>query len=341
MSQLGIQGIFQLLLGFWGSRLIYTGVSLGVFDQLSNEGKSAEELSSEIGTNPEALYRILRALSNYKLVDESEDHKFTLNEDGAFLRDDHPQSLRGATLLELCPEHTNTWNYLNQMATDGPEIPAFNIAYGMPVFDYLGTHPKYAATFGPAMTSLSKMEMEKVVEILKEGHYLVNADIICDIGGGYGFLLNGILEKAAKPDAKGIVGEIPAVINDIDSGNKEAAHRENLEFVEIDMFEEVVPADTYILKHILHDWPDEKCIQILKVARKAAKPGATIIVYENVITSPNVPSFAKLMDVHMMLMAGGRERTQEEFQSLYASTGWKLDRVVNVGNLSLVMGSTD
>lgn len=109
------------------------------------------------------------------------------------------------------------------------------------LFQVHGGNPEYAAIFGIEMTSMT----------LEEGNCLSNTEVLCDIGSGHGFLLNGILEKAAKPGAKGIVGELPLVINEIKSKHKDANLLKNLEFVETDMFKEDVPADAYFLKHIL------------------------------------------------------------------------------------------
>lgn len=150
-------------------------------------------------------------------------------------------------------------------------------------------------------------------------------DVICDIGGSSGYFLDVVLKTVAKPDAKGIVSDTATVIKDVESNGKAAALLKTLSVAEVDMFKNAVPADVYFVKHILHDWPDNKCIEILTLAKEAAKPGAKFIACEVVIPEPNVPGLSEVLDMQMMLMCCGRQRTEEEFKKLYETSGWKLE----------------
>lgn len=334
--------IFQLIEGLWKSQLVYTGVSLGVFEHLSlSEGRDAEQLSSEIKAHAGTLYRLLRALSNIGLLEETEDHKFKLTENGAVLREDHPTSLRDAALFEQCPQFNLCWNRLPEVVTGGPGKYAFELEFGKPFFNYLEGNPKYASVFNNAMTFFSKQVTPGVVSAVKKSNYLKDAQVICDVGGGLGYMLNEILKEAANPTAKGLVAELPIVVQEIKAKGGNPDFAKNLEYVEIDMFKEAVPADVYFLKEIFHDWPDKECIQILLNIRKVAKPGAKFIGVEAVIPKPGDTSFSKLLDVHMMLVCNGGQRTEEEFKQLYEAAGWKFEGATLTENsmVSLVVGS--
>lgn len=342
MTGLGVPGVFKLVMGKWFSRITYTGVLLGVFEELSTtEPKLAEVVARIIEVHKDTLYRLLRALSFIGLVEENADHKFLLNEDGTILRKDHPMSLRGFFLFEESSEHLVCWKHLPEFVKEGPNKTAFEIEFGKPVFDYMDGNPKYASLFGDAMVSISYKEMEGIFNVLKEGSYLDNTEVICDIGGGSGYFLNEVLKNIAKSDTKGIVSDTATVIKDVKSSGKDAELLKHLSFAEIDMFEKAVPADTYLIKHILHDWPDNKCIEILKHAKEAAKPGAKLIACEAVIPEPNIPSVSKVLDIQMMLMCCGRQRTAKEFKKLYEASGWNLEDVKPCGDdfITLVIGS--
>lgn len=342
MTGLGVPGVFKLVMGKWFSRITYTGVLLGVFEQLSTtEPQLAEQVSHEIKVHTDTLYRLLRALSFIGLVEENDDNKFLLNEDGTVLRKDHPMSLRGFFLFEESSEHLVCWKHLPDFVKEGPKKTAFEIEFGKPVFDYMDGNPKYATLFGNAMDSISYKEIEGIVSVLKEGKYLEKADVVCDIGGSSGYFLDLVLKTVAKPDAKGIVSDTATVIKDVESNGKDAALLKNLSFAEVDMFKKAVPADVYFVKHILHDWPDNKCIEILKLAKEVARPGAKFIACEAVIPEPNVPGLSKVLDIQMMLMCCGRQRTEEEFKKLYEASGWKVEVVEPCGDdfISLVIGA--
>ncbi|CUM57485.1 uncharacterized protein AC631_04346 [Debaryomyces fabryi] len=342
MTGLGVPGVFKLVMGKWFSRITYTGVYLGVFEKLSTtEPKLAEEVSREIKVHTDTLYRLLRALSLIGLVEENEEYKFLLNEDGSILRKDHPMSLRGLFLFEESLEHLVCWKHLPDFVKEGPKKTAFEIEFGKPIFDYMDENPKYATIFGNAMDSISYKEIEGIVNVLKEGNYLDKSGVICDIGGSSGYFLDVVLNSVGKPGVKGIVSDTATVINDVKSNGKDAALLKNLSFAEVDMFKKAVPADVYFVKHILHDWPDDKCIEILRLAKAVANPGAKFIACEAVILEPNVPSLSKVLDIQMMLMCCGRQRTESEFKKLYEAAGWKLEAVKPCGDdfISLVIGT--
>lgn len=342
MTGLGVPGVFKLVMGKWFSRITYTGVLLGVFEQLSTtDSKLAEEVSREINVHTDTLYRLLRALSFIGLVEEDNEHKFLLNEDGTILRKDHPMSLRGFFLFEESTEHLICWKNLPEFVQKGPQKSAFEMEFGKPVFEYMDANPLYATLFGDAMDSISYKEIEGIIKVLKEGNHLENAELICDIGGGSGYFLDAVFKSVAKPDAKGIVSDTATVISEVESSNKASLLLKNISFAKVDMFEKAVPADVYFVKHILHDWPDDKCIEILKLAKDFARPGAKLIACEAVIPEPDVPGLSKVLDIQMMLMCCGRQRTESEFKKLYEASGWKLEDVKPCGDdfISLVIGT--
>jgi hypothetical protein len=151
-------------------------------------------------------------------------------------------------------------------------------------------------------------------------------------------LLASILEKT--PGLRGTVFEMPYFIEQVRSSPLLAPYRERCDVVGGDFFVSVPPADCYIMKHIIHDWEDEKAVAILENCRASIEPGGKLLVVERVVGARNVPQFAKLMDLEMLVAPGGLERTEDEFRTLFRAAGFRLDRVISgVGPQEIIEGS--
>jgi hypothetical protein len=268
-------------------------------------------------------YRLLRAISCLGLLHEAENRHFSLTVSGEFLRADHPQTLRGMALLEEGPEHYAVWRHLcTVMREGGPD--GFVREFGHPIFAHVAQDRDYGAVFNEAMSSYSAGETAMVLEALAN-HGFAGISSLCDIGGGHGHLLCSLLVKHTK--LTGTVYELESTL----------AHKDLLwaskmnvgdrcTYLAGDMFKQVPAADAYLLKHILHDWNDAECIQILSNMRNAGASHARAFVAEFVVPGPETPHFAKLFDIHMMCATGGAERTEAEYAELFRRSGWKYVR---------------
>jgi ubiquinone/menaquinone biosynthesis C-methylase UbiE len=240
------------------------------------------------------------------------------------LRKDHPQTLRGITLLEEGPEHYAIWKHLPAMIKDGNQ-DAFVREFGFKLFEYRERKPDYAEVFNQAMSSYSSAQTTWVLEAI-DGYDFSNIHHVCDIGGGTGHLLGNLLVK--YPHMKGTVLELESVLSKQELLlAPKLGVSERCSYVAGDMFRsngsQVPSADAYIMKMILHDWSDEDCVRILSNVYKSSPTHARLFVAEHLVPDPNIPHFSKLFDIHMMCAASGKERTVDEYSSLLQQSGWK------------------
>ena len=314
------QAVVDLIFGRWRSQILHAGVRLGVFDVLAGGSRGAGPIARQLSLDPAMAYRLLRGLACIGMLAEEADQVFSLTEAGEFLRADHAQSLRGMTLLEEGPEHYAVWKHLCAMVRDGKQ-DGFLREFGHPVFAHTVADPAYGAIFNEAMTSYSAGETLLVMEALSACE-LTRVSHLCDVGGGLGHLLCSLLGKLAA--ARGTVYDLPATFASPDrllAGKMGVAER--CAYVPGDMFASVPAADAFLMKHILHDWNDEECVQILRNIHAASPAHARVFVAEYVVPDPKTPHFAKLFDVHMMCATSGQERTEPEYAALYRQSGWK------------------
>ena len=312
--------VVDIIFGRWRSQITYAGVKLGVFDALGQDGKDAAAVAKELALDSALAYRLLRALACLGLLREAPGRKFSLTAGGEFLRADHPETLRGITLLEEGPEHYAIWKHLPDMIRDGGQN-AFVREFGHTAFEHPAEHPDYFRAFDEAMSSYSSTETAGVLDALA-GRDLSKVSHLCDVGGGQGYLLCSLLKK--YPHMKGTVLERAEVIRDerqLWAAKMGLAAR--CTYVAGDMFAGVPTADAYIMKHIIHDWNDDECVRIFSNIRRAAPRDARIFIAEYIVTDPETPHFAKLFDIHMMCWGTGRERTREEYAALLERAGWK------------------
>ena len=314
------QTVIDMISGRWRSQILYAGVKLGVIDALSVGPKSSTEVAMELRLNPASTYRLLRALGSLELLKEEVDQMFSIAPSGEYLRKDHPETLQGMTLLEEGPEHYAVWKHLPAMIEDGKQ-DGFVREFGHPIFVHTVEDSDYGAVFEEAMSSYSNGETTMVLEALAT-HDFSGISHLCDIGGGHGHLLCSLLAK--YPDLRGTVYELPNVIEPKNMlWAKKMSVSNRCEYVAGDMFKEVPRADTYFLKHILHDWNDTECVRILSNIHEEASPGARAFVAEFIVSGPGKPHFSKLFDIHMMCATNGQERTEEEYMALFDRAGWR------------------
>jgi hypothetical protein len=319
--------IMQMAMGFIVSQALAVAARLRIADLLKDGAKSTKELAEATETHEPSLYRLLRALSSVGILRKDGDN-FSNTALGEFLRSDHPASLRAGLHMMGDPEHWNPHGNMQQSVKTG-EI-AFDYTFGMPVFPYFMQNQSAAAVFDESMTSFSAA----VAEAVSSNYDFSNAKTIADIAGGHGVLLAKVLQK--NPQAKGVLFEQPHVLEGNILEQEGVADRTAL--VTGDFFKEIpVVADIYLMKFIIHDWNDEQSIAILSNLAKSAPKGSKVLLIETVVEDDNnTPSISKIMDLNMLVMTGGKERTPSEYAALLEKTGFRLEKVYPTAPLQVV-----
>ncbi len=313
-------GMFQLLNGVFVAGAISCLARLGVPDLVEHGPKSADELAKLIGADPRALYRLMRATASVGVLSEGSDGKFSETPLSAVLRSNANSSLRAFAIIHGREWHGLGWSQLGYCVRTGKQ--ALDKIYGVPIFQFFEEHPEEAQLFNQAMSDLTTIDGPAVADAYSFGEI----HSIVDVGGGHGLLLATIL--ARNPHLKGTLYEVPHVV----AGAKDGPLKPVMERCTLacgDMFSSVpAGADAYIMKHIIHDWPDEVCIKILKACRKGVNPGGKLLVVDNVIQPGNDFAPGKFLDLQMLIFPGGCERTEKQFRELFAAAGWRLSRII-------------
>ncbi|MGB7921968.1 MAG: methyltransferase [Pyrinomonadaceae bacterium] len=312
--------MLQMISGFWVSRAIHLAATLGLADKLHERPLDAAELAEATGTHAPSLYRLLRALASVGLLAEGDDKCFALTPLGATLRSNVPGSMRALAMSELGGVHYPAWGEAMHSIKTGET--AFDQVFGMSCWDYLGQHPEQAEIFNQSMSELTALVEAAVLE----SYDFSSFDKIVDVGGGHASLISSILEKSQQ--AKGVLFDAPQVVEGARKKIEARGLAERCEVAGGDFFK-AVPAggDAYIMKHIIHDWNDKQSITILKHIRRAIKENGKLLLVEQVILPGNEPQLGKFSDLIMMVMVGGRERTEEEYRALFAAAGFKLTKL--------------
>jgi len=311
----------QMLAGKWVSRAISVAAELGIADLLAAGERSTKDLAAACGAHEPSLYRLLRALAGCGIFAETAPRTFALTPLAECLRSDAPDSVRGLARFFATPLTWRSWEYLLDCVRTGETgLKPMGVENA---FEYLKDHRDEAQIFNEAMTAYSRQEGPAVADAYDFSRF----QKVADIAGGHGLLLASVLQR--YPAVHGLLFDLPQVID----GAREAIHAANLdtrcETVAGDFFETIpAGADAYMMKHIIHDWDDEQSIRILRNCRRAMAPEGRLLVLEILIPRGNEPSFAKLLDLEMLVIPGGRERTEEEFRALYGAAGFELTAVI-------------
>jgi len=312
----------QVATGYMASSSLYAAITLNVADHLASGPKTMAELAKASGANEDALYRVLRLLASLGIFDEVAPRKFALTPASELLRKDVPGSLRGMAVFLPDPFHYRVYSEIMHSMTTGK--PAGDKAVGMPIFEYLQKNPEYSQVFNDAMTAMSA----PVAGAAIEAYDFSGIGTLVDVAGGHGEVLMSILN--ANPKVRGILADLGHVVEGAKPRIAGAGLSDRMQAVACDFFKAVPEGgDAYIMKHIIHDWDDERASVILKNIAKAmgAKKGKVILL-ESVIASGGTPDLGKFIDIEMLTLPGGRERTAEEFRALFARSGFQMTKVV-------------
>ncbi|WP_410667993.1 methyltransferase [Amycolatopsis sp. cmx-4-68] len=318
--------ILQLATASWMSAAVSAAASLGVADALAAGPRAVDDIAKEIDAHAPTLYRLLRACADFDLFEERDGRVFALTELGHALRTDSPLSMRGFAQWVGDPADRFSWSGLADSVRTGRS--AFERVHGQDVWEYMATHPDTASVFNNAMTSASDQMIKPVVAAYDFGRFTR----IVDVGGGHGALLAEILR--ANPGAHGVLYDQPEVV----AGAAHPDVADRLSVVGGSFFDHVPPGgDAYLLSNVIHDWDDEKSARILSRVREAMVPEARVLLAEVVMPGKAEPAATvKLMDLNMLVLCDGKQRTEAEFAELFRSAGLELSRIVPSGFCSVV-----
>ncbi|MFL5924425.1 MAG: methyltransferase [Gaiellaceae bacterium] len=294
--------VWDLLRGGLTARAVGLVVELGVPDALASEPRPVAELAAEVGADAETLHRLLRALASDGVFAEEEPGVFRHTEESETLRSDGDWSdfarLFGGVWLRTAGE----------LQADGE--PAFERLYETDFWTWLAAHPAERAVFDRAMQEGKERRADRLEAAAWRGD-----ETVVDVGGGNGSLLVTLLER--RPGLRGIVFDLPETVRD------EAALGERITFVEGSFFERVPTGDVYVLGTVLHDWDDESATRILRTIRRSAHEGSRLLVLDAVLPPGNEPSGTKWLDVLMLALLGGKERSEAQWRELLAAGGFE------------------
>lgn len=312
--------ILQMLNGLTLSTCISCLARLGIADLVEHGPKSAEELAVSVGADSKALYRLLRVTASVGVLAEGPDGRFSETPLSAALRSNAQPRIRNWAIMGSQEWFMRGHERLEYTIRTGKT--ALDEVYGMPLFDHLFSHPAEMQNFNDAMTDLSMMDSPAVAE----AYSFEGFQSIVDVAGGHGLLLANILKR--NPSMRGTLYEAPQVLEGAKTGPLKP-YMDRCTLTAGNMFKSVPSgADAYIMKHIIHDWPDDVCVNILKLCRKGINPGGKLLVADTVILPGNDSAVGKVLDIVMLLFPGGKERTEEQFRALFEASGWKLTRVI-------------
>jgi ubiquinone/menaquinone biosynthesis C-methylase UbiE len=312
--------IFHLIGGYWLSRAVYLAARLKLADAVGDRPTSLSEIARTTGTRPENLRRLMRALAAHGFFRDTGNENFGQTPLSETLRSDRPGSMRAFAEAELGHDHYDSWANAESCLREGGT--AFERLYGMPIWRYYAEHPETNALFGEAMTNLTAIANAAVLS----SYQFAPFRHAVDIGGGHGSFLSAILDH--HPDARAVLFDLPSVLADAARAGFVMRHQARLELAGGDFFE-AVPAggDLYLLKFVLHDWDDERSGAILNNIRRVIDPTGRLVVVEIVLPPMNEPHIGPLIDLNMMVMTGGAERTEFEYGELLAKSGFRMERV--------------
>jgi hypothetical protein len=319
--------------GYWVSRIVYAAAKLDLADHLAGGPKSAAELAGPTRTHAPSLHRLMRTLASLGVLSEDVNHRFALTPLGEALKAGAPGSAR-ATILALAGDWW--WRGWEQVVY-GVETgnTGMQKAFDMSVFDYLAKHPQEASDFNEAMIGFHGGEPPAVAAAYDFSSF----ETVVDVGGGTGNLLTAILGR--HPAARGILADRPHVVREAPALIEARGLEDRVTIESIDFFKGV-PAggDAYLLSHVIHDWNEDQCLTILGNCRKAMKSSGRLLIIEMVLPAGDTPHPGKVLDIAMLVMPGGQERTEEEYGTLLSKAGFRLTRVVPTKSAVSVVEAT-
>lgn len=325
------QQLDQMITSYWTSQAIYAAAKLGIADHLKDGPQSVDQLARACSADAGALFRLMRALASIGIFSESSPKKFQLTPLAELLRGDVAGSKRALALMSG-DEQFQAWSEIVYSIQTGKT--AFDKVFGKPIFEYLGDNPDKARIFDDAMTGIHGRETSAMF-----GAYdFSGVKVLADIGGGNGTNIAAILHK--YPEMNGVLFDLPHVIHRAQKRIDAERLSNRCRLVGGDFFQSVPSgADTLMMRHIIHDWDDDRSLTILRNCHSAMPDNGRLLVVESVIPEGNERFAGKFLDLVMLLIPGGKERTADEYRALYEASGFELSRIIPTNTeLSIIEG---
>ncbi|MEE9593525.1 MAG: methyltransferase [Thermoplasmata archaeon] len=310
----------RLIGGMGVTQMIYVAAKLGIADHLQDGPKSSAQLAKLVEADPRALYRLLRSLASLGIFSQGEEKFFGLTALAEPLRTGG--QMRNWAIMVGARWFWDAWGDLLHSVRTGET--AFGHVFGVGPLEYLTAHPEEGQIFNDAMTSGTK----KFVEPFLSAYDFSKFKKVVDVGGGHGILVAGLLRT--HPHLRAVVFDLPEVIEGARSLLEAEGVLERSRLVGGDFFEAVPEGgDVYVLKHIIHDWDDDRAIAILRNCQRAMGSQGRVLLLEGVLPAGSEPHPGQIADIIMMVMTGGQERTENEFRGLFEQAGLKLARIIS------------
>jgi SAM-dependent methyltransferase len=312
--------LFQMATGYWVSQAIYVAAKLGIADLLKDGSKSCVVLAARTGTDAPSLFRLMRALASVGIFVHVGGNCFALSRLAESLRADTPASLRAMVITIGEIHYQACGNLLYSVQTGSP---AFDNVFGTSLFDYLQQNASSADAFNKGMTNMSSM----LAYALLVAYDFTGISSIVDVGGGEGELVRKILEL--NPKMVGTVFDMPSTIEVIHTKLNGNMCEGPCTYIAGDFFDSVPEgADAYLLCGVIHDWDDERALTILRNCRRAMAKNGRLLLVDMVVPTNGAQCVSKLLDLNMLVMTGGQERTEAEFRKLLDASGYKLTKII-------------
>ncbi len=313
--------MLQMITSLWVSQSLGAVARFGIPDQVADQPKTSQEIAKAVGASPDAIHRLLRALASIGVFRQVEGGRFGLTPLGETLRSSVPDSVRDFAIAETDQAHWQPWGRMHEAIKTGR--PVSKAVLGIEVWEWYEKNPQDEVAFSSAMGNLSQMVAGELPWLID----FSRVQKVADIGGAHGVLLAAILR--ANPKARGILFDLPHVIETAKPVIEAQGLGSRCEFVGGDFFKPLPEgADAHVLKHIIHDWDDERASLILQNCHRALRPNGRILLVEMIIPADNSPSPAQFIDLNMLVLLGGRERSEAEYATLLRNAGFKTPRLI-------------
>lgn len=322
--------MMAMVTGFWVTQTVRAAAVYRLADHLADGTDTPDAIAQAEGTDVDATRRLLRACASLGLMTSADDGKhYSGTSLLSTLSKDDPNSLRGFAISQAAPGHWLPWGLFPEAVRTGQR--QINAAHGeATIFDYFAKHLDEAALFTESMGNLSGAVARDVAAVLDTK----GVGLALDVGGANGEVIRALMKE--NPDLRGGVFDLPHIVPDAAAAAEADGLSARFTTVGGDFFEQVPPADLYVLKWIMHDWDDDDCVRILKNCRASLPDGGRVVVVDHLIPEIGVPALAPLMDMNMLDMTGGKERETAEFDALFAAAGLRRTKISPAGAYAVI-----
>ncbi len=315
--------LLALAWGYRATQAVYVVAKLGVADVLEQGPSTADDVAKKVGAHPRSLFRVMRTVAALGVFTQDELDRFGLTPVGDALRSRSPDSVRNMVIMVGDQQYEVAGKLLHTVRTGET---AYHHLHGMGHFDHMATDPQEAAVFNAAMAEGTRRYGNSFASLDLEGR-----SVAVDVGGGRGELLAMLL--ADRPSLKGVLYDLPQGVAEAGPFLASRGLTDRVRIETGSMFESVPRGgDLYILSRILHDWPDDRAALVLRNCRKAIPDHGVLLIREGVVPAGDAPSPTKEMDLVMLFMLGGQERTEREWRDLLGRSGFEIARIHRTGS---------